>query len=59
MGFTPELLQLMRVFGNYLRIKYLWHMPIMPLTNRNGITGSLLTGANRCAPMWHKEEMLL
>jgi hypothetical protein len=33
-----ELLQLMRVFLDYLRIEYLWHVLIMPLTNRNGIT---------------------
>jgi hypothetical protein len=32
-----ELLQLMRVFLDYLRIEYLWHVLIMPLTNRNGI----------------------
>jgi hypothetical protein len=33
-----ELLKLMRVFLDYLRIEYLWHVLIMPLTNRNGIT---------------------
>src|SRR5215213_8665821 len=33
-----ELLQLMRVFLDYLRIEYLWHVLIMPLTNRNGIS---------------------
>jgi hypothetical protein len=33
-----ELLQFVRVFLNYLRIEYLWHVLIMPLTNRNGIT---------------------
>jgi len=33
-----ELLQLARVFLYYLRIEYLWHALIMPLTNRNGIT---------------------
>src|SRR5215217_1828558 len=32
-----ELLQLARVFLDYLRIEYLWHALIMPLTNRNGI----------------------
>jgi hypothetical protein len=32
-----ELLQLVRVFLDYLRIEYLWHALIMPLTNRNGI----------------------
>jgi hypothetical protein len=32
-----ELLQLMRVFLDYLRIEHLWHVLIMPLTNRNGI----------------------
>src|SRR5215217_6187636 len=32
-----ELLQLARVFLYYLRIEYLWHALIMPLTNRNGI----------------------
>ena len=32
-----ELLQLARVFLDYLRIEYLWHVLIMPLTNRNGI----------------------
>jgi hypothetical protein len=26
-----------RVFLDYLRIEYLWHALIMPLTNRNGI----------------------
>src|SRR5215203_2916908 len=31
-----ELLQLARVFLYYLRIEYLWHALIMPLTNRNG-----------------------
>jgi hypothetical protein len=33
-----ELLQLVRVFLDYLRIEYLWHALIMPLTNRNGMT---------------------
>jgi hypothetical protein len=32
-----EILQLARVFLDYLRIEYLWHVLIMPLTNRNGI----------------------
>jgi hypothetical protein len=40
-----ELLQLMRVFLDYLRIEYLWHVLIMPLTNRNGITQKV---AQRC-----------
>jgi hypothetical protein len=35
-----ELLQLVRVFLDYLRIEYLWHALIMPLTNRNGIRGA-------------------
>jgi hypothetical protein len=35
-----ELLQLVRVFLDYLRIEYLWHALIMPLTNRNGISTS-------------------
>jgi hypothetical protein len=35
-----ELLQLVRVFLDYLRIEYLWHALIMPLTNRNGMSGS-------------------
>jgi hypothetical protein len=39
-----KLLQLMRVFGDYLWIEYLWHVPIMPLTNRNGIR--MLTSEN-------------
>src|SRR5215217_7968108 len=38
-----ELLQLMRVFLDYLRIEYLWHVLIMPLTNRNGITAPAFT----------------
>src|SRR5215211_3175278 len=38
-----ELLKLVRVFLDYLRIEYLWHVLIMPLTNRNGIT-SLASG---------------
>ena len=33
-----ELLQLFLIFLDYLRIKYLWHVLIMPLTNRNGIS---------------------
>src|SRR5215203_943132 len=33
-----ELLKLVRVFLDYLRIEYLWHHLIMPLTNRNGIS---------------------
>src|SRR5215207_5035801 len=33
-----DLLQLAGVFLYYLRIEYLWHALIMPLTNRNGIT---------------------
>ena len=33
-----ELLKLMRVFLDYLRIEYLWHILIMPPTNRNGIS---------------------
>src|SRR5215208_4246 len=32
-----ELLQLVGFFLDYLRVEYLWHAPIMPLTNRNGI----------------------
>jgi len=32
-----ELLQLVGFFLNYLRKEHLWHAPIMPLTNRNGI----------------------
>jgi hypothetical protein len=36
-----ELLQLFLIFLDYLRIKYLWHVLIMPLTNRNGITERL------------------
>src|SRR5829696_7108533 len=35
-----ELLQLVGFFLDYLRVEYLWHAPIMPLTNRNGITWS-------------------
>jgi len=38
-----EFLKLMRVFLDYLRIEYLWHVLIMPLTNRNSIRlGDLL-----------------
>jgi hypothetical protein len=32
-----DLLQLARVFLDYLRMEYLWYALIMPLTNRNGI----------------------
>ena len=32
-----ESLQLVRVFVDYLWVEYLWHIFIMPLTNRNGI----------------------
>jgi Sulfotransferase domain len=32
-----ELLQLVRFFLDYLRIEYLWHALLVPLTNRNGI----------------------
>src|SRR5215203_5851140 len=35
-----ELLQLVGFFLDYLRIAYLWHVLIMPLTNRNGIRRS-------------------
>jgi hypothetical protein len=33
-----ELLQCARVFLDYLRIDYLWHVLIMPLIKRNGIS---------------------
>jgi hypothetical protein len=33
-----ELLKLLGVFGDYLWIEYLWHILIMPPTNRNGIS---------------------
>jgi hypothetical protein len=33
-----ELLQLVRNFLDYLWIEYLWHILIMPPTNRNGMT---------------------
>jgi hypothetical protein len=36
-----ELLKLMRIFGDYLRIEYLRHAPIMPPTNRNGISSQI------------------
>ena len=39
-----ELLKLMRVFGDYLLIEYLWHVLILPLTNRNGITPAVEAG---------------
>src|SRR5215216_8112119 len=42
-----ELLQLMRVFLDYLRIEYLWHVLIMPLTNRNGITICFMNSSSR------------
>src|SRR5215204_6987102 len=42
-----ELLQLARVFLYYLRIEYLWHALIMPLTNRNGMRGEVFIGAGR------------
>ncbi len=35
-----ELLQFVRVFLDYLLIEYLWHVLIMPLTNRNSITSA-------------------
>jgi hypothetical protein len=38
-----ELLQLFLIFLDYLRIKYLWHVLIMPLTNQNGIRTALRT----------------
>src|SRR5215217_7445953 len=40
-----ELLQLARVFLYYLRIEYLWHALIMPLTNRNGISSGVSSPA--------------
>jgi hypothetical protein len=40
-----ELFKLMRVFLDYLRIEYLWHVLIMPLTNRNGIRTNLVISA--------------
>src|SRR5215204_940981 len=45
-----ELLQLVGFFLDYLRIAYLWHVLIMPLTNRNGITPSTPAGiaSTRC-----------
>src|SRR3712207_2455853 len=36
-----ELLQLVRVFLDYLWIEYLWHVLIMPLTNRIGIPSTV------------------
>ena len=39
-----ELLQLVGFFLDYLRVEYLWHAPIMPLTNRNGISGTSVSG---------------
>jgi hypothetical protein len=61
-----ELLQLMRVFLDYLCIEYLWHMPIMPPTNRNGIiylVESLpqgTVGAHGCAvPCWVASSLLV
>src|SRR5829696_2683830 len=59
-----ELLQLTRVFLDYLRIEYLWHIFIMPLTNRNGIC-SLRSSCMRARPgkgrlvMIHPQEALL
>jgi hypothetical protein len=41
-----ELLQLVRVFLDYLRIEYLWHALIMPLTNRNGIILEVVTSGS-------------
>jgi hypothetical protein len=40
-----ELLQLARILLYYLRIEYLWHVFIMPLTNRNGIIAVACTTA--------------
>src|SRR5829696_8243590 len=42
-----EFLKLMRVFLDYLRIEYLWHVLIMPLTNRNSITTTPSTAATQ------------
>src|SRR5215204_4301660 len=44
-----ELLQLVGFFLDYLRIAYLWHVLIMPLTNRNGITVALYDAEIRIA----------
>src|SRR5215203_1375180 len=33
-----QFLEVIEVFGNYLRVEYLCHALIMPLTNRNGIS---------------------
>jgi hypothetical protein len=43
-----ELLQLVRVFLDYLRIEYLWHVLIMPLTNRNGIKSACGSERTSC-----------
>src|SRR5215216_1939713 len=47
-----ELLQLARVFLYYLRIEYLWHALIMPLTNRNGITSENVSSRNFSGCEW-------
>ena len=48
-----ELLQLARVFLDYLRIEYLWHVFIMPLTNPNGMRTRLrLSGTDRGGVLW-------
>src|SRR5215204_4642539 len=43
-----ESLKLVRVFGDYLWVEYLWHAFIMPLTNRNGIRGYSEGGKASC-----------
>src|SRR5215207_4573369 len=58
-----DLLQLAGVFLYYLRIEYLWHALIMPLTNRNGIivltsTPSEVTNLHRGAPQPSRSVLL-
>ena len=50
-----ELLKLMRVFLDYLRIEYLWHVLIMPPTNRNGM---ISIGRERVQP-WRLSSRLV
>jgi hypothetical protein len=46
-----QVLELIEVFGNYLRVEYLCHAFIMPSTKRNGMTGHIRRCALRCTQL--------
>src|SRR5215207_11238398 len=58
-----DLLQLAGVFLYYLRIEYLWHALIMPLTNRNGMreatTQRKVDYFHLPRPLWRKLKKCL